>query len=249
MPSPSGENRDGERPTHFKSQDGERLTTQDGERPAMEPSAVASRGGNVCLRWFSLASNTDELARLGDFLSLDERARAARFHFARDRDRFVAGRGQLREVLGGLLKVPPEGVRFAYGPQGKPALAHETDLRFNLSHSQDLALLAITENWEVGVDLEFIRADLDPMEIAPSVFSPDECAVLGNLPESERLATFYGYWTRKEAFIKALGVGFTRDTKTFTVNLEQEQTLEGYAIIAFDTQVGFASAIAVPALL
>ena len=224
-------------------QDGKRLF-QDGKRPAIEPSAVASRGEGTRLRWLSLTTDTETLARLHAFLSDDERERAARFHFARDRDRFVAGRGQLRETLGALLKVPPAAVEFAYGPQGKPALAHETDLRFNLSHSQDWALLAMTVGCEVGVDLEFMRPDLNPLEVAPSVFSPEECAVLENLPESERLAAFYGYWTRKEAFIKALGLGFARDTREFTVNLEPEQVVEDSTILSLDAPPGFLAAIA-----
>ena len=108
---------------------------QDGERPAIEPSAVASRGQGVSLRWLSLTTDARELARLRAFLSDDERERAARFHFERDRNRFVVGRGSLRETLGGLLEIPPAAVRFAYGPQGKPELNHETNLRFTLSHS------------------------------------------------------------------------------------------------------------------
>ena len=207
--------------------------------------AVASRGEGVSLRWLSLDRDASELSRLHTFLSPDERARAARFHFERDRNRFVVGRGTLRETLGELLEISPTEVRFAYGPQGKPELHHETNLRFNLSHSQDLALLAVTKNREVGVDLEFMRPDLDTLEIAPSVFSPEECASLESLPESERLAAFYGYWTRKEAFIKALGLGFSRDTKEFTVTLEQEQALEGHTILALDAPPGFAAALSI----
>lgn len=198
--------------------------------------------GAVCR--FSLDRDASELSRLRAFLSPDERERASRFRFERDRNRFVAGRGTLRETLGELLEISPVEVRFAYGPQGKPELNHETDMRFNLSHSQDWALLAVTEGREVGVDLEFMRSDLNPLEIAPSVFSPEECAVLENLPESERLAAFYGYWTCKEAFIKALGLGFSRDTREFTVTREPEQTLEGHTILSLDVPTVFAGALA-----
>ena len=199
---------------------------------------------NARIRQFPLDRDASELARLHAFLNDDERERAARFHFERDRNRFVVGRGTLREVLGELLEISPTDVQFAYGPQGKPALAHDTDLRFNLSHSQDWALLAVTEGREVGVDLEFLRQDLNPLEVAPSVFSPEECAALENLPEPERLAAFYGYWTRKEAFIKALGLGFTRDTREFTVTLEPEQTLEGHTILSLNAPHDFLAAIA-----
>ena len=225
MPSPSGESRPHPRPP--------------------SQAAAASLLGEGRVWRLSLDRDASEFARLHAFLSDDERERAARFHFERDRNRFAAGRGQLREVLGELLEIPPSAVRFTYGPQGKPALAHETDLRFNLSHSQDLALLAVTQNQEVGVDLEFIRPDLDPLEVAPSVFSPDECAVLESLPEEERIPAFYGYWTRKEAFIKALGIGFTRDTREFTVTLELEQTLEGHTILPLDAPPGFSAALAI----
>ena len=203
--------------------------------------------GDLRIWQLALDASAEDLARLGRFLSRGERERASRLQFERDRDRFVAGRGQLREVLGELLELPPEVVRFTYGLQGKPALAydHDSEIRFNLSHSENLALLAVTSGREIGVDLEFIRDDINPLELAPSAFSPEECDSLAQLPESERLLAFYGYWTRKEAFIKALGLGFTRETKTFTLTLEEEQSIEGCTITPLDAPIGFIAALAV----
>jgi 4'-phosphopantetheinyl transferase len=174
------------------------------------------------LRWPPRAAE-----RFRQTLSADEAERAARFHFARDRDAFTAARAFLRAVLARYLKAEPARLRFAYGPRGKPALADDdaagaegNALRFNLAHSHDLALLAVTRGREVGVDLEHVRPDFASDDIAERFFSPGEAAALRAVPEGRpRVEAFYRCWTRKEAFIKATGEGLSFPLSAFTVSL------------------------------
>ena len=157
-------------------------------------------------------------------LSSDELARAARFHFERDRTRFSVARAALREILAHYLGASPAEIAFVYGDHGKPALAPpDGDLRFNLSHSHDLALCAVARGREVGVDVERIRELDDLEELSRRVFSAREQAALRRLPEPNRLAGFFTAWARKEAFIKALGEGLSHPLERFDVSLEPDR--------------------------
>ncbi|MEX2553348.1 MAG: 4'-phosphopantetheinyl transferase superfamily protein, partial [Actinomycetota bacterium] len=141
-------------------------------------------------------------------LSPEEAARAERFVFDRDRNRFVAGRGALRSLLAHYQGVEPREVVLEYSHYGKPFLPRELgrdQLEFNLSHSDDWALIGITLGRRLGVDLERLRV-LDDLEgLARTVFSRRELAELAEVPEPERTEAFFNCWTRKEAFIKACG--------------------------------------------
>jgi 4'-phosphopantetheinyl transferase len=154
-------------------------------------------------------------------LADDERARAARFHFEHDRVRFAAARALLRELLAGYLSLRPEVVRFAYGPRGKPALcgAAGAAVRFNVSHSGGLALLAFARGRELGIDLELERPVPESGQIAERFFSAWEASELRRCPEDERPAAFFRCWTRKEAYIKATGDGLSRALDSFDVTL------------------------------
>lgn len=156
-------------------------------------------------------------------LSQDEVRRADRFHFARDRDFFVAARSALRCILGAYLGARPGALRFDYGRQGKPSLAGgpwgRNDIRFNLSHSHELMLCAVARGREVGIDLEHTRSGLAGLHLAGRVFSPREMAALRSVPASRQAESFYNCWTRKEAYIKADGRGVTLPLKEFDVSL------------------------------
>jgi len=155
-------------------------------------------------------------------LAADERARAGRFYFAKDREHFIVARGVLRAILSGYLNRLPECVAFCYGPHGKPALAGETGadaIRFNVAHSRGVALYAVTRGREVGIDLERIRLDLAVMEIAGRFFSRREVATLGTLPTEAQRHAFFRGWTRKEAYIKARGEGLSLPLDEFDVSL------------------------------
>jgi|SRR5215472_6371383 len=159
-------------------------------------------------------------------LSADERAKAERFYVERDRRHFVVARGVLRTILSRYLNQAPEALSFCYGPHGKPALAGESDgagIRFNLSHSRELALYAITRGREVGIDVEGVRADLVVAEIAAQFFSPRELAMLQTLPADEQRQAFFRCWTRKEAYIKARGDGLSMRLDGFDVSLAPGQ--------------------------
>jgi 4'-phosphopantetheinyl transferase len=156
-----------------------------------------------------------------DVLDDVERAQAARFVFERDRRRYIAAHTAVRVVLGRCLDVAPDAVTFACGARGKPRLAGcAVDLRFNLSHSGERALLAVALGREVGVDIEHTTADRDFTGVASASFSPSEIAALDRAPATERREAFFRIWTRKESFIKALGDGMHFPLDGFDVSAE-----------------------------
>ena len=162
------------------------------------------------------------MQRLWYTLAADERQRAERYIFQKDRTHFVVARGLLRVLLGCYLRQEPLHLRFIYGPHGKPALATDTGgvaLRFNVSHSHGLALYAITRGREVGVDAERIRPAVVQEKVAERFFSPREVAVLRALPTPLQARAFFACWTRKEAYIKATGDGLTLPLDQFDVSL------------------------------
>lgn len=169
----------------------------------------------VALEW---PGDTAPLERL---LATDERQRAARFHFDRDRRHFVIGRATLRALLGRYLGAPPEGLQLRYNAFGKPELAGATTgtPAFNLSHAHGLALYAFGIGRALGVDIEYIRHDIEADQIAGHFFSPAERAALAQLPAAERRAAFFRCWTRKEAYIKAHGMGLSLPLDQFDVSL------------------------------
>ena len=153
-------------------------------------------------------------------LSADEKERANRFHFERDRRRYIVARGSLRKLLGGYLDCEPGSLQFAYGAQGKPFLASWLDvpnLHFNVTHSVDSALLAFAHQ-EIGIDIEAVSEHVDVELIAPGVFSPSELAQWQALPASEKRSSFFSLWTRKEALVKALGRGIGYPLTEVSVN-------------------------------
>ncbi len=164
------------------------------------------------------------VAKMRPTLSLEECARADRFHIARDRNRFIVARGSLRVILGSYLNQAPAAVNFCYSNYGKPALSDENSVvtngvTFNLSHANELALIAVTRDRQVGVDIEFIRPDFASEKIAARFFSRQEVEVLQGLPGAQRAEAFFKCWTRKEAYIKALGEGMSMPLDQFNVSL------------------------------
>ncbi len=159
-------------------------------------------------------------ARLAAWLSPDERARAARFATEQLRGRWTVARAGMRGVLAAEAGLSPEALQFAYSANGKPLLPDWSEgVWFNLSHSQDLAALAVCEA-PVGVDIERIGAPHE--DVAQRFFSPAEAAALLATPKAERAAAFYRCWTAKEAFLKALGTGFARASDSFTINFASD---------------------------
>ena len=152
-------------------------------------------------------------------LDANERDRAARFVFPRDRNRFLRAHHALKILLGAYLGVPPTAVRVVREPHGKPVLACRS-FGFNLSHSDDYGLIAVSCVANVGVDLEVLQLPKDARRLAVSVFSAPELESLAGISDEALDRAFFTCWTRKEAYLKALGVGLTLDPSTVTVGLE-----------------------------
>lgn len=154
-----------------------------------------------------LDRSREQTDRLGDCLLPDEQARASRFHFRRDRDRFVVARGSLRHILARYVAQPPERIRLDYGPAGKPFLREHPGLHFNLSHAADLALVGVSRCGPIGVDVEEIHSSATVESVRGLVLSPPEQELLRALSAATRRERFTWLWTRKEAYIKADGRG------------------------------------------
>lgn len=186
------------------------------------PDDLAADHDRVDLWRVALDRPTALVDRLFATLDADERGRAARFAFARDRRRFVVTRGALRTILARHLGTTPTSVRLRYGQHGKPELdgsGQPPVLTFNVSHSGDLALIAVTRARMVGVDVEEIRPDVATLDVAARFFAPAEVAALWSLPTDQRAIGFFNCWTRKEAYVKARGEGLSTPLDRFVVSL------------------------------
>jgi len=182
----------------------------------MEPPAP----GEVHLWQVGLAPASDWVARLEACLCPGEIIRANSFALPSLRRRFVVGRGSLRHILGNYLGQDPQTLALGYEPAGKPFITFEpTRLGFNLSHSGDLAIIALAQEPRIGVDLEFIDPELEIEEIAHRFFHGIEFAALMNIPAPLRRETFFNYWTCKEAYLKGIGAGLSRALHDFAIAL------------------------------
>lgn len=157
-----------------------------------------------------------------DLLSPDESERATRIVVGEKRDQKAAGRAHLRRILSRYLDADPKSLRFEYGEHGKPGLAEHLDPRFNLSHSEKVGLVGVTRDVRIGVDVEQARGGRAFSDLAHRFFSVEESVALDELTESERPAAFYRAWTRKEAYLKALGTGLSFPPNGFTIDYTGE---------------------------
>jgi 4'-phosphopantetheinyl transferase len=227
---------------------------------ATSPRALQIRPGHVDVWATALDPAPDVQERLERWLDADERGRAARFVFPRDARRFRVARGTLREILGAYLGATPDAVRFVYAAAGKPALTAPfatAGVEFNVSHSGEVALYAIGAGSRIGVDVEQVRP-LDDLEaLAERNFSAAERRTLLALPPAAREPAFFACWTRKEAFIKALGDGLSYPLDAFTVSLApgeparfvdirgEPATAARWTLAALDVAPNYTAAVAV----
>jgi 4'-phosphopantetheinyl transferase len=161
---------------------------------------------------------------LQNLLSADEAERAARFHFEKHRAQYTLTRGSLRLLLGSYLQRTPQEIAFEYSDHGKPSVSgHDNGqkLNFNLSHTEGMAIFGFTRGRRIGVDIESLRADFQPGEIAERFFSPVERAGLSGILPADRHEIFFRIWTRKEAYIKAIGEGLSHPLHQFDVSLDE----------------------------
>jgi len=214
-----------------------------------------------------LPASPDCIQRLALTLAPDERARAARFRFPEHRARFIAAHGALRDILSRYLNLPADQLTFSANPYGKPALAapEHAWLQFNLSHSGDaspelsagLALIAVTRDLAIGIDVERIDPPDNFPRLVEQFFSPNENAAFRALPESKRVAAFFAGWTRKEAYIKALGTGVSLPLDHFDVTMDPDAParlladrrhphhVETWSLHTFTPAPGYVAALAV----
>jgi len=193
------------------------------------------------------------LPGLEAILAPEEKSRAGRFVFPRDRVHFVAAHGILRIILASYLRMPAKDVMFRYGPQKKPAIGldhSESTVRFSLSHSHGLAVCAVARGREVGVDVEAIRPEVAGEDIAERFFSPRERAELRLLPPDRRVEGFFLCWTLKEAYIKARSVGLGIPLDSFDVSLMPGQPKglispdsDRWTLRSFQPAPGYAGAV------
>ena len=199
-------------------------------------------------------------AARGGLLSADELARAARFHFEKDRLRFKRCRSALRLLLARFLDIAPEKIRFSYTAKDKPEVSQDQNprsLRFNVSHSDNMAVIAVGVGAALGVDIERMRDNVNTADLAERFFSARERDALRALPEDLRFTAFYACWTRKEAFLKANGEGLSFPLSDFSVSVHPEMTpriqeIKGdantalkWSLIDLSAADGFRSAVAV----
>ena len=230
------------------------IAAESGRSAASNPDRIECRTDIVHVISIRLDATLDDAL---DLLDRQERDRAARFVFERDRRRFVTAHAWMRLALASCLECPPDSLRFCFASRGKPRLVNPSiDVRFNLSHAGELALLAIALAQEVGVDVEEHRP-VETTELARRFFSPVEATALKALPTSEQLAAFYRCWTRKEAFIKALGDGLTFPLDGFEVSIAHDwspqllracpvapEALSAWRIVALPSDHGYSAALA-----
>lgn len=229
-------------------------------RPPRELENLLLGGHDIEIFVASLDVPAGDVDIAAEVLSVDERRRAEQFVFDRDRNRYIVARAQLRKLLGDRLHVSPESIEFCYGEYGKPALANQpTDqpLHFNVSHSADVAAYAFSRSCELGVDVEAIADMSDRDEVAAHCFSNDEIRKYKQLDDSDKPLGFFNCWTRKEAFIKALGDGLQCPLNSFDVTLAPGEPAEimrigeqtghgcGWKLFSFVPLPGFVGAVAV----
>jgi 4'-phosphopantetheinyl transferase len=187
------------------------------------PPAGFSLGAHDVHVWAATLLLPQERAAIYESsLSTDERTRTARFMFERDRRRFVAGRGILRAILSNYVQRQPAQIRFNYSEHGKPSLAglsSNEQIHFNLAHSEDLAVVAVSRIPVIGIDVERLRPMNDAEGIAERFFSARESKLLKSLPSDQKLTGFFNLWTRKEAWLKATGEGLGESLDQIEVSL------------------------------
>lgn len=188
------------------------------DRPSLEDRTVHL--------WYADLDPAPEVVEsLRPLLAPDEIERAARFRFDLHRRRYWVRRGQLRRLLAAYLDRPAEGLEFAYGDHEKPTVASQAALpagrrlEFNLSDSEDLAIYGVARGIEIGVDVEILRPMPDALSISESFFSAPERDMLRAVPDADTAEAFFNCWTRKEAYLKAIGKGLAEPLDSFVVTL------------------------------
>ena len=186
------------------------------------PENICATENTVDVWRLPLLPDSENLRDCYTWLSPDEKVRSGRFIREIHSQRFILGRGGLRKILSRYEQTHPSRIKFHYNPQGKPELACNESLRFNLSHSKDLALAAVTANKLVGIDVEYMRGNVDYLGLSDRFFAQNEAEALKKMPASLQKESFFRIWTRKEAYIKAHGKGLSLPLDQFEVSTAKD---------------------------
>ena len=194
-----------------------------------------------------------------EILSSDERQRAEKYHFETDKKHFIVARAALREILSRYLHIEPHRISFSRNQYGKPSVSAEISnnlIEFNFSRSREIALCVVTRGRAIGVDIEFVNEDSANLEIVERFFSPDEITALKEIPVDLKTAAFFSCWTRKEAFVKAVGQGLSYPLQNFSVSVKPEEVAplltvnynrenSDWSLIYFSPNPDYAAALAI----
>lgn len=184
---------------------------------------VATTSSEITVWQMRLDLDSAEVMRYAELLSGDEKLRAGRLHFEHDRRRFIVARGRLRLLLGDYLGVTPTAIAFSYTSRGKPYLTdNSAGIYFNVAHSEERALYALSGTCRPGVDIECLKREVDCDALARRFFTRAEYAALQQLPAFQRKRAFLACWTRKEAVVKATGDGLSLALDQFEVTVEPD---------------------------
>lgn len=229
-------------------------------RPDTLTDSVVRNRGEIDLWITRLIATSGRLRDFEDRCSEDEKRRADGFRLGRLRESFVIGRGLLRSILSSYIGQRPDDLQFQYGPKGKPLLRSNSEqtLYFNLAHSENLAICAVSRDCELGVDVERVRDLADLISIAKHFFTEPEYLDIMRLAPAQRAEGFFNCWTRKEAFLKAIGDGLSVPLNEFQVSLAPGdpaafrtydgagQRLSGWSLFHLQPAAGYVGAVAVP---
>ena len=225
--------------------------------PSTAPSPPGLSTSAVHVWTLALCPLLERLPAAPELLSVDEVNRWNRFRFDQDRKRFAATRQALRILLGRYTNTDPAALEFTYSQHGKPSLAHPAgDLTFNVAHSGDYAMLALGRQWELGVDLEFERREVEIEQLAERFFAPSEYDKLLTRNAVERIQSFFQLWAAKEALLKAVGTGLSTSLSSIEFQRQAEPdkwtitTLakdldpSGWQVQSLSSPNGYAAAVA-----
>ncbi len=215
-------------------------------------------GNEIHIYRSSLETTSDKIKDYESFLSADELYKANRYKFEKDRFHYITGRALLRNILSRYLNQFPGEIVFSYSDKGKPFIK-DTEVKFNLAHSGGRAVYAVANNMDIGIDIEFMRELPDALQIAKRFFSEKEVVEFSEIREVDIRTAFFNCWTRKEAFIKAVGEGLSYPLKDFSVTLkpgdkpeilwikDKAEEVKYWSLINIDTDENYISSLAVKA--
>ena len=194
----------------------------------------------------NLNASTTELKQYYNLLSADEHKRAERFHFDQDRHRYIIRRSILRSLIASYLETDPVTIEFSYNEYGKPSIGNNMaePIQFNLSLSNDLALFAFSQQQDIGIDIEKNDIRVVNEKIVQRYFSESESKTLLALPQHQQIFAFYNAWTRKEAWVKARGMGLSIPLDSFTVSLSPDEPAKLIAVASDSTSANDWSMVA-----